>query len=68
VNILYVLVPLALGIVLVAVIAYVWSVRSGQFDDLVTPAIRPLIDDPAPAPRVGAAGAHTIRTDPAEKS
>ncbi len=67
-SILYILVPLALGIVLVAVIAYVWSARSGQFDDLVTPAIRPLIDDPAPAPRVGEPGAHTIRTDSAAKS
>ena len=26
----------------------VWSVRSGQFDDLDTPALRPLIDEPAP--------------------
>ena len=33
---------------LVAVGAYVWSVRSGQFDDLDTPALRPLIDEPAP--------------------
>lgn len=48
-SILYVLVPLALGLVLLAVGAYVWSVRSGQFDDLDTPALRPLIDD-APSP------------------
>lgn len=47
-SILYVLVPVALGLVLVAVGAYVWSVRSGQFDDLDTPALRPLIDEPAP--------------------
>jgi cbb3-type cytochrome oxidase maturation protein len=47
VSILYVLVPLALGLVLFAVAAYVWSVRSGQFDDLDTPALRPLIDDDA---------------------
>ena len=44
-SILYILVPLALGIVLVAVAAYVWSARSGQFDDLETPALRPLIDE-----------------------
>lgn len=44
-SILYVLVPVALGIVLVAVGAYVWSVKSGQFDDLETPAVRPLIED-----------------------
>jgi len=45
VSILYVLVPVALGIVLAAVAAYVWCVRSGQFDDLETPAVRPLIED-----------------------
>lgn len=49
-SILYVLVPVALLLVLGAVAAYVWSVRAGQFDDLSTPAIRPLIDEP-PAPR-----------------
>ena len=42
---LYVLVPVALLLVFVAVIAYVWSVRTGQFDDLQTPAFRPLLDD-----------------------
>lgn len=44
-SILYLLVPVALGIVLMAVAAFVWSARSGQFDDLDTPALRPLIDD-----------------------
>jgi cbb3-type cytochrome oxidase maturation protein len=32
-------------VVVVAVAAYVWSARSGQFDDLETPSLRPLIDD-----------------------
>jgi cbb3-type cytochrome oxidase maturation protein len=45
VSVLYVLVPLALAIVFAAVIAYVWSARTGQFDDLSTPAYRPLLDD-----------------------
>lgn len=50
-SILYVLVPVALGVVVVAVAAYVWSARSGQFDDLETPSLRPLIDDdPRPLP------------------
>ena len=45
-SILYVLVPLALVVVLVAVIAYVWAARHGQFDDLDTPALRAIQDDP----------------------
>lgn len=44
-SVLFILIPLALAIVAIAVAAYVWSARNGQFDDLDTPAIRPLIDD-----------------------
>ena len=47
--------PLLIGISIVAVIAiagvFVWAVRSGQFDDLDTPAVRILIDeDESPPP------------------
>lgn len=44
-SVLYIVVPLALLVVLVAVAAYVWSARGGQFDDLDTPALRMLHDD-----------------------
>ena len=41
--------PLLIGVSIVAVIAiagiFVWAVRSGQFDDLDTPAVRILPDD-----------------------
>lgn len=62
-SVLYLLVPLALAIVAVAVVAYVWSARSGQFDDLETPAIRPLIDDdarPVPSRRDGPRDSRTM--------
>lgn len=49
-SVMFVLVPLALGLVVVAIAAYVWAARKGQFDDLDTPAMRALHDDePAPA-------------------
>lgn len=44
-SILYVLIPLALIILGVAVWAFFWAVGSGQFDDLDTPAMRILMDD-----------------------
>ena len=44
-SVLYVVLPLALVIVSGAVLAFVWSARSGQFDDLDTPAVRMLHDD-----------------------
>lgn len=51
-NIIFVLIPLGLALLLVAVLAFFWAVRSGQFDDLETPAWRILLDDdrnPPPA-------------------
>jgi len=45
VSVVYLLVPLALLIVFVAIGAYVWAARHGQFDDTETPAIRMLHDE-----------------------
>lgn len=44
-SILYLLIPLALLLLAVAVWAFFWAVGSGQFDDLDTPAMRILLDD-----------------------
>ena len=44
-TILFILVPVALAIVLVSVIGFVWATRQGQFDDLETPALRMLRDE-----------------------
>ncbi len=49
-SVIFLVVPLATLIVLAAVIAFVWSARRGQFDDLDTPAVRMLHDD-APVTR-----------------
>ena len=43
-EIIFVLLPITLLLALIGVGAYFWSVRSGQFDDLDTPALKPLID------------------------
>ena len=42
---LYLVLPLALVVATLAVIAFVWSVRSGQLDDLDTPPHRLLLED-----------------------
>jgi cbb3-type cytochrome oxidase maturation protein len=44
-NILYLLVPLALVLAGAGVAAFRWAVRTGQYDDVETPAIRMLLDD-----------------------
>lgn len=44
-SILYLLIPLALLLLALAVWAFFWAVGSGQFDDLDTPAVRVVMDD-----------------------
>ena len=45
---LYFILPLALLVSAGAVAAFAWSVRTGQLDDLDTPARRILLDDDQP--------------------
>ena len=44
-NMIYLVLPLALLLAGVAVAAFMWAARRGQFDDLDTPAQRMLHDD-----------------------
>lgn len=44
-SVLYIVLPLALVVVLAAVMAFLWATNRGQFDDLDTPAVRMLHDD-----------------------
>lgn len=44
-NILLLLIPLSVGLLACAIAAFAWAVRSGQFDELDTPALRVLVDD-----------------------
>ncbi len=44
-EIVFLLLPLSLVIAAAALGGYLWSVRSGQYDDLDTPAHRMLIDE-----------------------
>ncbi|BBD79346.1 cbb3-type cytochrome oxidase assembly protein CcoS [Aerosticca soli] len=48
-TILLVLIPLSLVLLIVAIGAFVWAVRKGQFDDLDTPALDVLHDDEPPS-------------------
>lgn len=50
-NILLLLVPISLVLLGVAIAAFAWAVKRGQFDDLDTPALDILEDDEAPRAR-----------------
>jgi len=47
-DILYLLIPLGLMLLGVAIWGFMWAVKSGQFDDLEGPAHRILMDDDDP--------------------
>ena len=47
-EILYLLIIIALIVMVIAVWAFAWAVKSGQFEDLEGPAHRILMDDDDP--------------------
>lgn len=49
-SLIFLVLPIALAVAAVAVIAYLWAARSGQFDDLETPRHRILWEDEAADP------------------
>jgi cbb3-type cytochrome oxidase maturation protein len=45
VNVIWFLLPVSILLGLSFLIAFIWSVRKGQLDDMETPAYRMLLDD-----------------------
>lgn len=44
-NIFYLLIAVSLIAALIFLVAFVWAVRSGQFEDTYTPSVRILFDE-----------------------
>lgn len=64
-SIIYVMIPLALALVGVAVWALVWAIRSGQFDELESHGWTPVLDDDRrPPPTDAREGAPMESLDP----
>ncbi len=64
-DILYMLIPMSVVLVALIVAAFLWAIRSGQFDDLEGPAHRILMDRddrPDPSAAEGAATDDRERT------
>lgn len=47
-SILYLLIPIAIILMIIAIVFFLWTIRSGQYDDLEGPAHRILMDDDDP--------------------
>lgn len=50
-SVLFIVLPLAILIAGAFVAAFAWAAKSGQFDDLDTPAMRVAIEDDVTAPK-----------------
>jgi len=44
-SVIVIVMPVALGIAGLALLAFVWAVRRGEYDDLDSPPVRMLHDD-----------------------
>lgn len=44
-SVIYVLLTISLGVAIVFFIAFIYAVKSGQYDDSYTPSIRMLFED-----------------------
>jgi cbb3-type cytochrome oxidase maturation protein len=52
-SVIFLLIPLSIVIAACFLGAFIWAVRTGQYEDTCTPSIRVLLDDPAMKPRDG---------------
>ena len=52
-SIILVLIPLSIVFAVAFLAAFIWAVRSGQYEDTCTPSMRLLLDDPATKPPDG---------------
>ena len=65
-NSLLLLIPLSILLLVGAGIALFWAVDHGQFDDMETPALLPLLDADRASPSFGPGGSTTAASkDPA---
>jgi len=59
-RILLLMVPISVLLLALAIWAFVWAVKRGQFDDLDTPALDILVDEDNPRPRQSTGAAEQI--------
>ena len=58
-SVILILILASLAMALIFLGAFVWSVRSGQFEDMTTPSMRVLLDEPSNKQKIHEAGANT---------
>jgi len=54
--VIFLLIPLSILIALIFLGAFIWAVRSGQYEDTCTPSMRVLLDEKRPQGRENSGG------------
>ena len=69
-SVIIVLIGFSLVVAIVFLVAFVWSIKSGQYDDDYTPSVRILFEDenPATTPDLPPAEISTNKPDKSNKS
>jgi len=44
-SVIYLLIVISIGVALCFLMAFLWAVKNGQFDDVYSPSVRVLFDD-----------------------
>lgn len=71
VNVIFILIGVSLLVAIGFLGAFIWSVRSGQYEDDYTPSVRMLFDDENPSSEGGAKkndSAEAKKEDPPEEN
>ena len=50
--IIFLLIPLSIAVAACFLLAFIWAVRSGQYDDTCTPAMRVLVEEKVSVPDI----------------
>jgi cbb3-type cytochrome oxidase maturation protein len=56
-SVILILILVSLGVALTFLGAFIWAVRSGQYEDTYTPSVRMLTDEPSPSQHPPTSGA-----------
>ena len=49
-SVIFLLIPLSIVVATFFLVAFIWAVRSGQYEDTLTPAMRVLLEETSRAP------------------
>jgi cbb3-type cytochrome oxidase maturation protein len=56
--IIFLLIPLSIAVAACFLLAFIWAVRSGQYDDTCTPAMRVLVEEKTSVPEISKINTH----------